>query len=73
MGFDPPEVQPGRSSPPSSMLARVISVLLPARNAGSTLAAALRSVERQTLRDWECVIVDDGQAVEFGAPLVILE
>jgi glycosyltransferase involved in cell wall biosynthesis len=40
----------------------VISVLLPARNAGSTLASALRSVERQTLRDWECVVVDDGSS-----------
>ena len=37
-----------------------ISVLLPAYNAESTLAAALRSVQRQTEVDWECVVVDDG-------------
>ncbi|MDP3938705.1 MAG: glycosyltransferase family 2 protein [Deltaproteobacteria bacterium] len=37
-----------------------VSILLPARDAGSTLAACLRSVSRQTLADWECVVVDDG-------------
>src|SRR5438552_243634 len=37
-----------------------VSVLIPAFNAEVTLAAALRSVERQTERDWECLIVDDG-------------
>jgi len=37
-----------------------VSVLIPAFNAEETLAAALRSVERQTERDWECVLVDDG-------------
>lgn len=37
-----------------------ISVLLPAFNAAATLEVALRSVARQTWRDWECVVVDDG-------------
>jgi hypothetical protein len=37
-----------------------ISVLIPAYDAETTLAAALRSVQRQTETDWECVIVDDG-------------
>jgi len=37
-----------------------VSVLLPAYNAAGTLGAALRSVERQSLRDWECLVVDDG-------------
>lgn len=37
-----------------------ISVLLPAFDAAGTLAAALRSVQRQTYANWECVIVDDG-------------
>ncbi len=37
-----------------------ISVLLPAYDAGATLDAALCSVERQSERDWECVVVDDG-------------
>jgi glycosyltransferase involved in cell wall biosynthesis len=42
------------------MAAPKLSVLLPAYNAGATLAAALDSVARQTLTDWECVVVDDG-------------
>ena len=38
----------------------VVSILLPAFDADATLAACLRSVERQTERRWECVVVDDG-------------
>ncbi|HEX7451053.1 MAG TPA: glycosyltransferase family 2 protein [Polyangiaceae bacterium] len=41
-------------------MAPEISVLLPAFDAASTLAAALRSVQRQTEQRWECVVVDDG-------------
>lgn len=41
------------------MRARV-SVLLPVRDAEATLPSALASVARQTLREWECVVVDDG-------------
>jgi len=37
-----------------------ISILLPARDAAATLGTALRSIERQTTTDWECVVVDDG-------------
>ncbi len=37
-----------------------VSVLLPAFNAAETLALALRSVQRQSEADWECVVVDDG-------------
>ena len=37
-----------------------ISILLPYRDAAATLEAALRSIERQTFRDWQCVLVDDG-------------
>lgn len=37
-----------------------MSVLLPAYQAEATLDAALRSVERQRARDFECVVVDDG-------------
>jgi glycosyltransferase involved in cell wall biosynthesis len=39
-----------------------VSVLLPAFQAERTLAAALCSVERQTLKDWECIVVDDGSS-----------
>lgn len=37
-----------------------VSILLPARDAATTLPAALASVRRQTFADWECVVVDDG-------------
>jgi len=37
-----------------------VSVLLPVWNAEATLATALSSLARQTLQDWECLIVDDG-------------
>lgn len=37
-----------------------VSVVLPAHNASQTLTTALESVRRQTLEDWECVVVDDG-------------
>jgi len=37
-----------------------VSVLLPAFEAEATLGAALRSVERQSGADFECVVVDDG-------------
>lgn len=37
-----------------------ISILMPAFDAAATLDACLRSIVRQTERDWECVLVDDG-------------
>jgi glycosyltransferase involved in cell wall biosynthesis len=36
-----------------------VSVLLPARDAAATIEDALASLRRQTLADWECVVVDD--------------
>ena len=39
-----------------------VSIILPARDAASTLPACLASIGRQTLGDWECLIVDDGSA-----------
>lgn len=41
-----------------------VSVLIPAFNASATLGATLRSVARQSERDWECLVVDDGSADE---------
>jgi glycosyltransferase involved in cell wall biosynthesis len=38
----------------------VVSVLLAVRNGGSYLAEALGSIQAQTLRAWELVVVDDG-------------
>ena len=37
-----------------------VSVLIPVRDAEATLAASLRSVSRQRVRELECVVVDDG-------------
>lgn len=42
----------------------LVSVLLPVRDGAATIAAALRSVQRQLLTDWECVVVDDGSVDE---------
>src|SRR5262245_32619321 len=37
-----------------------VSVVIPAYNAGRTIAAALESVFAQTYRDFEVIVVDDG-------------
>jgi len=41
-----------------------VSVLLPVRDAAATLAASLKSVSRQRLRELECIVVDDGSRDE---------
>ncbi len=38
----------------------VVSVVLPVRDGARTLETALRSVERQSLRRLECLVIDDG-------------
>ncbi len=43
-----------------------VTVVLPVRNAVATLARAVASVQAQTLRDWELVIVDDGSSDGSG-------
>jgi len=44
-----------------------VSVLVPACNAAETVTACLNSVRRQTLTDWECVVVDDGSSDDTAA------
>lgn len=51
-----PSVASRTGTPPA------VSVLLPARNAEATLTPALRSVQRQTYADFECVLIDDGSS-----------
>ena len=36
------------------------SIIIPAFNAAKTLAEALHSVEIQTFKDWELIVVNDG-------------
>jgi len=38
----------------------LVTVIIPAYNAGRTIAAALQSVVAQTCRDHETIVVDDG-------------
>lgn len=38
----------------------LLSVILPVRNAVATIERAVRSVQAQTLAEWELVVVDDG-------------
>ena len=52
---------------PDASMHPAVSVLIPARNAAATLAATLESVRRQTLADFECVIVNDGSTDETEA------
>ena len=48
-----------------------VSILLPARNEERLLPAALASLSRQTLCDWELVAVDDGSHDATGGILDI--
>ncbi len=50
----------------------LVSVLLPARNAGRYVDQAVRSVLNQTFRDFELLIVDDGSTDDTGRRLELL-
>jgi glycosyltransferase involved in cell wall biosynthesis len=43
-----------------------VSVIVPCFNYGHLLAETLDCVRRQTLRDWECIVVDDGSTDRTG-------
>ena len=42
------------------MSAPLVSVIVPAHNAGSTVVDTLESVRRQTVTDLEVIVIDDG-------------
>ncbi|MBL8377381.1 MAG: glycosyltransferase family 2 protein [Burkholderiales bacterium] len=51
------------------MAAPLVTIAMPVRNAGRTLAASLRSVLAQTFTDWEFLVIDDG-STDAGTTLV---
>lgn len=67
MGLAPTSSPQGlKASRPQGRSIPTVSVLLPAYNAAPTLPACLRSIRRQTLADWECIVVDDGSTDPSG-------
>jgi len=38
----------------------VVSVIVPTHNYGTFISETLKSLQRQTVADWECLVVDDG-------------
>lgn len=46
------------------MSAPLVSIIMPAYNVAPWIAQTLSSVLKQTLSDWECIVVDDGSTDE---------
>jgi glycosyltransferase involved in cell wall biosynthesis len=61
MPADPPEAA-AMVPAPAQPEAPVISVVVPIYNASAHIAETLRSVQRQSLRDWELIALDDGSS-----------
>lgn len=40
----------------------MISVIIPLYNKEKTILSTLNSIRNQTLRNWECIVVDDGSS-----------
>ena len=56
-----PAYQADVGRPPDEAPARVrIAVIVPAYGVAHLLGEALRSLQGQSFRDWECVVIDDG-------------
>lgn len=56
------------TSPGQSAVARpLVSVIMSMRSSAATVGAAVRSVQLQTLRDWELIVIDDGSSDNSAA------
>ncbi|SHL54483.1 Glycosyl transferase family 2 [Bradyrhizobium lablabi] len=47
----------------------LVSVIMAMRNAAETIGSAVRSIQLQTLQDWELIVIDDG-SIDQGAAMV---
>lgn len=43
------------------------SIIIPARNAASTIVATIESVQKETLDNWELIVINDGSTDETGS------
>ncbi len=57
----------------------LVSVIMSMRNSAATVGAAVRSIQLQTLQDWELIVIDDGSSDQsssivdaFGDPRIRL-
>jgi glycosyltransferase involved in cell wall biosynthesis len=50
-----------------SIAAPLVSVIMSMRNSASTVSAAVRSVQQQTLKAWELIVIDNGSTDQSGA------
>lgn len=57
----------GQVTPGSRGAVPSISVVMPAYNRAHVIVAAVESVQRQTLTDWELIVVDDGSTDDTAA------
>lgn len=66
VGVDPLPGQHPDSGAPAPACARV-SVIVPAYGVAHLLGEALRSLQAQTVADWECIVIDDGAPDDVAA------